>query len=244
MSFDIHIIGTGSTGNSIVIDNSIMIDCGLSFKKLEQDILKINTLFVTHRHSDHINPSVLSKLIKVRPWVLRESFYCNEDVAEFIKSKNTPKFEYSVPKENIIKEHGDVFNITSGGQEYTIETFKLDHDVPNQGFVITKKVMNDLGKEVEESLVYASDTSTMKYAPKRLYDVIVVEGNYDEDKVFTALESDDKAVQFRAIRNFRHLSVQQFEDFVTAHSKSTTVSYQLHESGTFGVSSNFGQNNI
>lgn len=139
MSFDIHIIGTGSTGNSIVIDNSIMIDCGLSFKKLEQDILKINTLFVTHRHSDHINPSVLSKLIKVRPWVLRESFYCNEDVAEFIKSKNTPKFEYSVPKENIIKEHGDVFTITSGGQEYTIETFQLDHDVPNQGFVITKK---------------------------------------------------------------------------------------------------------
>ncbi len=80
-------------------------------------------------------------------------------------------------------------------------------------------------------------------APHRKYDYLVVEGNYDEDKVVEASLSDDELTASRAQRNLRHLSVQSFENFVRAHSKENSVIYQLHESDTFGVSSEFGVNN-
>lgn len=236
MSYEIEIVGTGSTGNAVLIDGVILIDVGLTFKKLEPTLLKAEHIFITHRHGDHLQVPALSKLFKVRPWILRESLHCNADVAEFIREKNNSRFEFEVPENNIFNEHQDHFEIIAGGRTYQVHTFKLVHDVPNQGFVL----INDKN----ETLIYASDTSTMSYAPAMKYDVIVVEGNYDEDKVVEAVLSDDYMTRFRATRNFRHLSVQQFEDFVRSHSKQDTIAYQLHESGTFGVSSNFGENNV
>ena len=184
--FKVDIIGTGSTGNAVVIDDKLLIDCGLTFDKLGDKVMGIEHIFITHRHGDHIKVPTLSKIYKDRPWVL-------------------------------------------------LETFKLYHDVPNQGFVITN--------EDGETLLFATDTNSMISAPRRKYDYLVVEGNYDEDKVVEASLSDDDITAMRAQRNLRHLSVQSFENFVRAHSKEDSVIYQLHESDTFGVSSEFGVNN-
>ena len=44
----------------------------------------------------------------------------------------------------------------------------------------------------------------------------------------------------RAERNTRHLSVQQFENFVLKHMNPNATIYQLHESEGFGLRSDLG----
>ena len=55
-----NIIATGSTGNAVKI-NDILIDCGVSFKKLKDVYKHIKLVLLTHEHSDHFRPSTIRK---------------------------------------------------------------------------------------------------------------------------------------------------------------------------------------
>lgn len=226
--FDINIISTGSAGNCVVIDEKIMIDVGLGDKHIGETLDKIDYLLITHRHGDHLNLGAIKKLHKRKPWKLNKSLYVNEDTRQHIIKSHNTRFDYTPPDSNIIDD-SSIFQLKTNEYTYEVETFKLEHDVENQGFVITR--------EDGLTMVYATDTNTMKYAPKRVYDYIVVESNYDEDKIFDALTSHNFEDRFRASRNFRHLSIQQFKEFVRTHRHKNTEIYALHESGTFGLDS-------
>lgn len=236
MSFNIEIVGTGSSGNCIIIDDSIMIDVGLPNKVLQDRVLDVEYILITHRHGDHLNIPVLNKLHKTKPWALQKMLHVNEDTLNFIleRSKLLGR-ELVLPEANIITDKKE-FEIKTKNDTYTLETFELFHDVENYGFVITKE-------STGENLIFATDTNSMKEAPRRKYDYIIVEGNYDEDKLFEAMLADDFQTRHRAFRNTRHFSVQQFEKFVLEHRKPESVIYQLHASGTFGIDSEFGSNN-
>lgn len=221
--FKIDVINTGSSGNSIVIDDCIMIDCGLPYKHLASYLDEVKALLITHRHGDHINVSCLKQFHKKYPWRTDSLVYCNKDVQQKIIESHNTKFDF-VPSQ--IFDENSNFEIEVDDQTYYIQTFKLDHDVENQGFVIRKN---------DEILIQATDTSTMKYAPDLTYDYLVVEANYDEDKLYEHLISDDFVERFRASRNFRHLSIQQFKEFVRHHRHENSEIYALHESGMYGT---------
>ena len=119
------------------------------------------------------------------------------------------------------------FEIKMGDDTYRVETYPLYHDVENQGFVFTKNG--------QSTLIHATDTSTMKDAPQIQYDIILVEGNYDESKLIEYLQSEDRNTRYRAARNLRHLSIQAHENFVKSHSHPETQSLMLHESYDFGL---------
>lgn len=192
MSFDINIIGTGSSGNCIVINNELVIDIGLSYSALKEvlDSPNIAAIFVTHRHIDHLQPSNINQLRINRPWLIKYKLYTNANVLDKIReTKNLTNFNVGNPGKQIIDEQSQ-FEIKTKNHTYSIQTFKLVHDVPNQGFVIK----NELG----ESLIYATDTETMEYAPNEKFDYILVEGNYDEDKV-----NEDLDFEYNFIRLFR-----------------------------------------
>lgn len=192
MSFDINIIGTGSSGNCIVINNELVVDIGLSYSTLKDVLDNPNTaaIFVTHRHIDHLQPSNINQLRINRPWLIKYKLYTNANVLDKIReNKNLTNFNVGNPDKQIIDEHSQ-FEIKTKNHTYNIQTFKLVHDVPNQGFVIK----NELG----ESLIYATDTETMEYAPNEKFDYILVEGNYDEDKVNEDLDFD-----YNFVRLFR-----------------------------------------
>lgn len=192
MSFDINIIGTGSSGNCIVINDELVIDIGLSYSTLKGVLDNPNTaaIFVTHRHIDHLQPSNINQLRINRPWAIKYKLYTNANVLEKIReTKTLANFSVGNPDKQIIDEHSH-FEIKTKNHTYDIRTFKLVHDVPNQGFVIK----NELG----ESLIYATDTETMEYAPNEKFDYILVEGNYDEDKV-----NEDLDFEYNFLRLFR-----------------------------------------
>lgn len=235
MGFDINIINTGSSGNCVIIDGTIAIDCGLTAKKLMPLIEdSVESIIITHRHGDHLGLSFLKALYKKRPWILEGQLHINEDTRQFIENSFTARWSFDINSNHIITQN-DAFEIKTSSGVYRVEAFKLYHDVENYGFIFTN--------EAGETLIYATDTSSLKDAPIRKYDYIVIEGNYDEDKILESVRSEDKDERFRAARNFRHLSVQAFEDFVRKCRKENTQIYQLHESGQYGTSSDFGLNN-
>lgn len=222
--FKVEILGTGSTGNAVLIDDTIMIDCGLGVNKLLPYLQNVRHLFITHRHSDHLNISVLKNIAKkVSKSIIRFGLHVNSDCYNMIERK-APEIAEMIESERLTSH--SLLDLKIDGVEYKIETYPLYHDVENQGFVITKN-----GK----TLIHATDTSTMKDAPNRQFDVILVEGNYDESKLIEYLKSDDREVRYRAARNLRHLSIQAHENFVKSHSHPETQSLMLHESYDFGL---------
>ncbi|MEI7719491.1 MAG: MBL fold metallo-hydrolase [archaeon] len=87
-------LSSGSSGNCFLVsngNNSILIDAGISCKKIEERMLSINKkveaikgIFVTHEHSDHIKGiDVFSRKFNVPIFaskrVIDESFLCSKE---------------------------------------------------------------------------------------------------------------------------------------------------------------------
>lgn len=67
MMYDI--LATGSSGNAVVINGEILIDCGVPMKKLRESgyIKSLNLVLLTHSHGDHFNPATVRALHQERP---------------------------------------------------------------------------------------------------------------------------------------------------------------------------------
>ena len=72
-----QIIKTGSKGNAVVINDNILIDCGVSYRNLPASQLKL--VLLTHEHRDHFNADTIRRLVTERP-TLR--FACGEFLVE------------------------------------------------------------------------------------------------------------------------------------------------------------------
>ena len=58
---DYKILSSGSIGNAVRIRN-IMIDCGIAFNKMKDELYKCQYLLITHDHKDHVKPEVLKHI--------------------------------------------------------------------------------------------------------------------------------------------------------------------------------------
>ena len=207
--FDIDIVATGSSGNMTIVDGCIALDFGVPAKVLSPYIDKLSAILITHRHGDHMNPPALNALVKNRPGLLRSGLYINQDTYNTMAKKASKTLTF-FNCDNIISA-GEKFTISTTNGTYEVETYKMPHgDAENQAFVLT----NSYG----EKLLYAIDTETLDAIPLDMkFDVLLVEGNYDEQQIEEALLSEDAGHAFRAGQNLRHLSVQAFDDFVAHH---------------------------
>lgn len=154
------ILASGSTGNAVVIENKILIDCGVSFKALKDCYKDLQLVLLTHIHSDHFNKSTIKRLACERPtlrfgcceWLVQELINCG------------------VNKRNI-----DLFTEFEGmhyGAGYSAESFNLKHDAPNCGW----KIMLDNSYKY----FYATDTCNLDNIEAKDYDMYFIEGNYED----------------------------------------------------------------
>lgn len=153
------IIASGSKGNAVIIEDIIMIDCGVSFKALKDYYKDLKLVLLTHIHSDHFNKATIKRLAKERP-TLRFGC-CNWLVQELI--------DCGVDKRNIDVYDEDYFYPYTSNLK--IETFKLNHDVPNCGY---KVFINGF------KYFYATDTCDLKGVEAKGYDMYFIEGNYED----------------------------------------------------------------
>lgn len=196
-----NIISTGSKGNAVVINDHILIDCGVPFKALEPVKKDLRLVLLTHWHSDHFNPRTVPALAKERP-ALR--WGCCEWMVG-------PLLEAGVDKRRIDVIRPDKPGETSHAMIYNglaiVRPEPLVHNVPNCGWHI---------EHGREHLFYATDTGTLDGVEAKEYDLYMVEANHTRTELEARMEAKRAAGEFSyecgAAQN--HLSQEQALDWL------------------------------
>lgn len=164
---------SGSSGNSLFVESEntkILVDAGLSCKKIEEALQSINiepsslnAILVTHEHSDHIKGlSTLSKKFDIPVFATRETFDAMPKSTEKLSNNN---INYFYPNEN--------FEIN----DLKITPFTIPHDAANPcGFTIKKadnhqlSIATDIGHMTNNILKNLEGS-----------EFILLESNYDTE---------------------------------------------------------------
>lgn len=193
MKYDI--ISTGSQGNAVVINDIILIDCGVTYKMLKPYVDKLKLVLLTHIHSDHFNKRTLRLLAANRP-TLR--FGCGKWLAEAlvgcgVNVKNITVFDF-----NKMYLYG-LCNVIA---------IPLVHNVPNCGYKIH---FADKGK-----MIYATDTNNLNGIHAYHYDLYMIEANYEDEvireKIKQKKAAGEYAYEMQVLQN--HLSKAKCDDFI------------------------------
>lgn len=203
------IISSCSTGNATIIRDIILIDCGVTFKRIEKYYKRLKIVLLTHIHSDHFKKETIRKLAQERP-TLR--FACCEWLLK-------PLLDCGVERKNI-----DILQI---GTRYDYKLFKivpikLYHDVPQCGY----RVLFD-----DYKVIYMTDTRTVEGIVAKNYDLYLVEGNYEEEELEQRIKQKQEEGLYyyeSRVRN-THLSKGQATDFLLNNMGENSEYVFMHE---------------
>lgn len=203
------IISSCSTGNATIVRDIILIDCGVTFKRLEKYYKQLKIVLLTHIHSDHFKKETIKRLAQERP-TLR--FACCEWLLQ-------PLLECGVLRKNI-----DVLQI---GTRYDYKLFKivpikLYHDVPQCGY----RVLFD-----DYKVIYMTDTRTVEGIVAKNYDLYLVEGNYEDEELEQRIKQKQEEGLYyyeNRVKN-THLSKGQATDFLLNNMGENSEYVFMHE---------------
>lgn len=206
---DYKVLATGSKGNAVRIEN-IMIDCGIPFAKMKEELYKCNTLLITHSHSDHVKPQTLMRIMSEFP---RIQIYGNPDVA----------YQYHV---NTIL--GTQRIRLKGKREIYVTPIDGVHDVPVKMFDIEFR-------DIDVEVFYGTDTSVVTNPRGSKFDYIFIESNYDEQKLREiSKQYKRKGYDPYTDSSVRHLSTQKCKAFYYINRRDEeSPLIELHQSSRF-----------
>jgi len=195
-------IASGSSGNLYLVkdgDRQLAIECGMQFKKIQQQLkyrlTKLDGVLVSHCHSDHARS--LRKILGagVDVYALDYTF----ESLELIGRHNAHTVK--AMKAFTVKEY------------WRVLPFDLIHDVPALGFLIESD---------GDKLLYVTDTAYVKNRFQGLT-MIAIEANYSEPIL---RESDESAE--RKMRSLRyHMSIEWVLGFLAANDLSSVREIHL-----------------
>lgn len=206
-----NIIRTGSKGNAVVIENQILIDCGVSYKAIKPYVPDLKIVLLTHGHTDHFRMTTISRLAEDRP-TLR--FGCGEWLVEDVVLAGVSKHLIDIYAMDTLNTY----------KCFTVEAFALFHNVPNCGY----KIGID-GKKV----LYATDTNCITTEAKN-YDLYLIEANYDYAELKKRIEQkiiDGVDFIYDYLVPENHLSRQQATDFIMENAGPESEYQFLHMHG-------------
>ena len=194
MSVPFEVLATGSTGNAVVIDGQILMDCGVPYKLVKPVAKALRLVLLTHWHGDHFRKSTLHALAADRP-ALR--FGCCRWLVR-------PLVEAGVKPANI-----DLYDFDrrySYG-DFTVEPVPLVHDVPNCGY----KLLLPAGK-----VLYATDTNNLNGISAPNFDLYLLEANYEDAEIQARISEKKANGEFVYERRVlgTHLSKAKCDDFI------------------------------
>lgn len=203
-----NIIATGSAGNAVILNNIIMIDCGVSFVSLSKFYKMISLVLLTHEHSDHFNKRTIRKLATERP-TLRfgcGKFLVNELINCGVKKTNIDVLE---PQKKYL--YGSIEIIPE----------PLVHNVPNQGYKVhfgSKRVF------------YATDTNNLDGITAYNYDLLMIEANFTEADIHERIRQKEELGQYvyeyNVLKN--HLSKEKCDKWLAENVGENTVYMYMH----------------
>lgn len=207
------VIATGSSGNAVLLNGNILLDCGVPFKSLETVYRKINLVLLTHHHQDHFNRATVRRLAADRP-LLR--FGCCQWMV-------LPLVEAGVSVYRIDSfAPGKTYQYNIYGGKVQVAPFELRHDVPNCGY----KIMLPNEKRV----LYATDTVTMDGVDAPDMDLYMIEANHREADINRRIAEKnydgEYAYERRAVHT--HLSKEQADAWLVRNMASYSEVIYLH----------------
>lgn len=207
-----NIISTGSIGNAVVINDFILIDCGVPFKALKSVYKNLKLVLLTHIHGDHFNTVAIRQFAKERPTLF---FGCCEWLIE-------PLLDCGVKKSKILPfKCGQIYDLGA----CKVSPIKLYHDVPNCGYRLY------IGNE---KALYITDSGTVDGITARDYDLYMIEANYRTDEIAERISAKEAAGEYSYEKDvlYRHLSKEQADDFLLNNmgNKGEFVYLHMHKS--------------
>jgi len=225
---NINMLSSGSHGNAYIVNNDLLIECGLPINQLDKlsgrTLHGIQTCFVSHAHQDHIR-------------AIRDIARLGIDI--YLSSGAKEQYE----AETGMQLEGWQYHIANSGkmitvQHYNILPFAVHHDHP---FMPCKEPLGcqitDLNNQ--ERLVYITDTSHTEYTFR---DVThwMIECNHSNELIDKSLEAGDIPISLYNRIRHTHLSLEQCIAFFQANDlQKTQKIFLIHISGNHGCSDSF-----
>lgn len=170
------VIATGSTGNAVVLNGEILVDCGVPFKQLAPHTKGLLLVLLTHRHGDHLNPATARRLHESNPLI---RFGCCDWMVPHLLAVGIPARCIDV------YEPGQMY--AYGGGRVMVEPFVLTHDVENCGYKLWIS---------GESALYATDTANMDGVSAPGFDLYMIESNFTEAELAERIARKEAAGEY------------------------------------------------
>jgi len=217
-----EIISTGSNGNGVVINDRILIDCGVSFKSVRPYMKKLDIVLLTHQHSDHFRASTVYALHRSRP-TLR--FCCCSWMVEPLSIAGVS------PRAIDLIEAGQWYRLLGA----MIYAFPLAHNVPNCGWLVY-----DNG----QTAMYATDTGTMDGLSFKDLDLYLIEANHTEAELEAraAAKLEAGIYSYEAAAAVNHLSQERTLAWLAENMGQHSVYQFLHQHIDHGGNQDAEQN--
>ncbi len=203
-----NIISTGSKGNAVIINDIVMIDCGVSFKALKDYYKALKLVLLTHIHSDHFNSTTIRRLAAERP-MLR--FGCGRWLVDSLVKCGVNKANIDILESRKMYVYGPV----------SVVPELLVHNVPNQGYKVhfgTKRMF------------YATDTNNLDGISAYDYDLLLIEANYTDAEIKERIAekklNDEYAYEIAVTKN--HLSKEKCDAWIAKNATDKTVYAYMH----------------
>lgn len=212
---DVNVISTGSQGNAVLLNHTILVDCGVSFTALKPYARDLKLVLLTHIHTDHFRRSTLKKLHQERP-TLR--FGCGRWLVK-------PLVDLGVrPGQIDVLDYGGRYQYPG----VSVEPVPLVHDVPNCGY---KLHFADINFSPPTHILYATDTVNLNGISAKAYDLYLLEANYRKDEIEARIRQKKEAGEYAYERRVlkTHLSQADCDDFIARNAGANSQFIYLHE---------------
>lgn len=209
---DYVILSSGSSGNAVRIRN-IMIDCGIAFNKMKQELYKCQYLLITHDHQDHVKQNVLKKITEQFPNIEIFSTYKVARINDAVTAINT-----------------DYLPIWLEKAKCNMWAIPVPHNTLCFGYVLR---FDDLDLLYATDLKNTEDLERFAEEENVLFDYVFLEANYDETKL--RMLGDSWHGQYNAYvdSSERHLAKDESLRFYAKYRKEGGEHIELHKSSRF-----------
>ena len=198
-----------------------MLDCGVSYSKLNRYLKNIKLIFISHIHTDHLLPTTIKQIN-------------NKEVTLTPLAYNYPNIKFICGSEDIVLKltkcgvlKKNIFLLESG-KKYDLGMCKvkleeLHHDATNH---CLKCELN------QKKMIYIVDTSNVDNVKAKDYDLYFIESNYREDllkKHIDECEDKNKLYYLNRVPQ-THLSYEQANSFLIENMSKNSYYQYIHES--------------
>ncbi len=221
-----EIIGSSSKGNCIVVEDVLMLDCGVRYYKIKKYLPKVKLIFISHDHLDHLLPTTIKKIAYNYP-TIKFLTGSEEVVKKLVDCNINVKNIYVLPSKRDYS-YFDSYNT----KWYDLGLLKVQlqglyHDTQNYAL---KWELN--GKKG----IYIIDTARVDHIKAKNYDLYLIESNYNEELLNQHIQecidngdNENKLYYLHRVPRV-HLSDTQCNDFLIENMGSNSEYIKLHQS--------------